>query len=91
MLFISPSLVGFASIIPNKLFAMDSKLTHDGVYGDRSKASSAISIKIAEEHGLDVIQLPTCSGKSKVVFVCPSSKHYWVQHFKVWAAMSKDD
>ena len=25
------------------------------------------------------------------MFVCPSSKNYWVQHFKVWAATSKDD
>ena len=72
-------------------FAMDSKLTHNGVYDDRSKASSAISIAVAEEYGLDVMQLITSSGKSRVVFVCPSSKNYWVQHFKVWAATSKDD
>ena len=91
MLFISPSLVGFASIIPNTFFAMDSKLPHDDVYDDRSKASTSISIAVAEEYGLDVKQLPTSSSKSKVVFVCPSSKNYWVQHFKVWAATSKDD
>ena len=48
-------------------------------------------ILLAGEYGLDVMQLPTSSGKSKVVFVCPSSKNYWVQHFKVWAATSKDD
>ena len=91
MLFIPSSLVGCSSIIPNTLFAMDSKLPHDGGYDDRSKASSAISIAVAEEYGLDVMQLPTTSGKSRVVFVCPSSKNYWVQHFKVWAATSKDD
>ena len=70
---------------------MDSKLPHDGVYADRSKASSAISIAVAEKYGLHVMQLSTSSGKSKVVFVCPSSKNYWVQHFKDWSAMSKDD
>ena len=70
---------------------MDSKLPQDGVYDDRSKSSSAISIALAEEHGLDVIQLTSCSGKSKVVSVCPSSKNYWVQHFKIWATTSKDD
>jgi hypothetical protein len=89
--FILSSFIRLLFIIPNTLFVMDSKLPHDGVYNDRSKASSAISIAVAEEYGLDVMQLPTSSGKSKVVFVCPSSKNYWVQHFKDWSAMSKDD
>ena len=91
MFFISPLLIGFAFIIPNTIFVMDSKLPHDGVYDDRLKSSSAISITVAEEYGLDVMQLTTSSGKSKVVFMCPSSKNYSVQHFNVWAAPSKDD
>ena len=70
---------------------MGNKLPQDGVYDDRSKASTIISITLAEEHVLNMTQLTCCSSKLKVVFMCPSSKNYWVQYFILWAVMSKDD
>jgi hypothetical protein len=43
MFFMLSSFIRLLFIIPNTLFVMDRKLPHDGVYDDRSKASSAIN------------------------------------------------
>ena len=43
MFFILSSFICLLFIIQNTLFVMDRKLPHDGVYDDRSKASSAIN------------------------------------------------